>query len=204
LGTVWCVPCPIKGGKIMTQNILIAVKNQQQNNKLKKILTSHGFQVMAVVDDAYSVLRMLQSKEINVSLIDNDLQGLNGVQLAQIIANENLGPVVLISQHQIDTGASLPKSVFGVLLKPITEYQLINTLSLSLNQYKNQKELEKEVALLKDTLESRKLIEKAKGILMTKQGITEDAAYNKLRKSSMEKRIPMRKVAEAIVLMEDI
>jgi len=187
----------------MPQNILIAVKNQQQNNKFKKILASQGYQVMAAVDDAYSALRILQSKEINISLIDNDLQGLNGVQLAQIIANENLGPVVLLSQHQIEPVASLPKSVFGVLLKPVTEYQLINTLSLALNQYKNQKELEKEVALLKDTLESRKIIEKAKGILMTKQGITEDAAYNKLRKSSMEKRIPMRKVAEAIVLMED-
>ncbi|MDK2822261.1 MAG: two-component system, response regulator PdtaR [Clostridia bacterium] len=188
----------------MQKGILIAVKNQQQSNKLKKILTSHGYQIIASLDDAYSVLRTLQSKEVAISLIDNELQGMNGLQLAQIIADENLGPVVLLSQHHVDTGSNPPKSLFGVLLKPITEYQLINTLNLALIQYKTQKKLEKEVADLKDTLESRKIIEKAKGILMKKYGLAEDAAYNKLRKSSMEKRIPMKKVAEAIILMDEL
>ncbi|MFZ5944501.1 MAG: ANTAR domain-containing response regulator [Bacillota bacterium] len=187
----------------MQETILIAAKDKAQSNKLKKILTSHGFQVLAEVEDAFSALRTLQSKEIAISLIDYDLQGMNGLQLAQIIADESLGPIVLLSQHHIDTGKNTPKSLFGVLLKPVIDFQLINTLNLALIQYKNQKKLEKEVEDLRDTLESRKIIEKAKGILMRKHGLPEEEAYNKLRKSSMEKRIPMKKVAEAIILMDE-
>jgi len=185
------------------QNVLIAIKNSQQSNKFKKILTSRGYQVIATVDDAYTALRILQNRKGAISLVSNELQGLNGLQLAQIIADEDLGPVILVSRHAIDAGANLPKSLFGVLVKPITEYQLLNTLNLALVQYKNQKKLESEVAELKDTIESRKLIEKAKGILMRKHGISEELAYNKLRKNSMEKRIPMKKLAEAIILLED-
>ncbi|MFZ7102195.1 MAG: ANTAR domain-containing response regulator [Peptococcaceae bacterium] len=187
----------------MQKSILIAVKNKQQSSQLKKILSSHGYQTISEVDDAYSALRSLQSKKVDISLIDYELQGLNGLQLAQIIADENLGPVVLLSQHHVDTGNNPPPSLFGVLLKPITEYQLVNTINLALIQYRNQRKLEKEVAELKDTLESRKIIEKAKGILMRKHGLSEDVAYNKLRTSSMEKRIPMKKVAEAIILMDE-
>jgi len=185
------------------QNVLIAVNNQQQSNKFKKILTSRGYQVIGTVDDAYTVLRILQNRKETLSLVSNELKGLNGLQLAQIIADEDLGPVVLLSQYAVDVGTTLPKSVFGMLVKPITEYQLLNTLSLALTQYKNQKKLENEVAELKDTIESRKIIEKAKGILMQKHGISEEAAYSKLRKNSMEKRIPMKNLAEAIILMED-
>jgi len=187
----------------MVKNILIAVKNTQISNKIKTVLTSQGYHIAAVVDDAYSALRALRSQDIALSILDYDLAGLNGLQLAQIIADENLGPVVLLSQRHIDTGNNPPASLFGILVKPITDYQLINTLNLGIIQYNKQKNLEKQLTDLKETLESRKIIEKAKGILMQKQNLTEDLAYKKLRKTSMEKRMSMKKVAEAIILMEE-
>jgi len=184
-------------------SVLIVVNNQNQSNKFKKILTSRGYQVIAAVNDAYSALRILQNRKGTLSLIGTDLQGLNGLQLAQMIADGDLGPVVLVSKYAVDAGANLPKSLFGMLVQPITEYQLINTVSLALAQYKHQKELEKEVEELKETIESRKLIERAKGIIMKKYRLSEDEAYRKLRSTSMEKRIPMKKLAETIVTMHD-
>ena len=123
------------------------------------------------------------------------------MQLAQIVADGNLGPVILVSNYAIDADSNLPRCLFGVLVQPITEYQLTNTVSLALAQYKHQKELEKEVAKLKDTIESRKIIERAKGIIMKRYSLSEDAAYGWLRKKSMEKRMPMKKLAETIVTM---
>jgi len=188
---------------MIVKSVLIAVKNNQQSTKLKKILISHGYQIASIVDDAYSALRILRSQQITISILDYDLSGLNGLQLAQIIADEKLGPVILLSQSFINTGSKPPASLFGILLKPVTEYQLINTLNLAMVQYENKISLENELAEVKDALESRKIIEKAKGILMKKHGFSEEMAYNKLRKSSMEKRIPMKKIAEAIILMDE-
>jgi response regulator NasT len=183
-------------------SVLIAVNNPHQS-KFKRILTSSGYQVIATVNDAYSALRFLQNRKGALSLIDTDLHGINGLQLAKIIADENLGPVVLVSKHAIDTETNIPKCIFGVLVQPITQYQLLNTVSLAITQYNHQKQLEKEVAKLKGTIESRKIIERAKGILMRKQGLSEDEAYQKLRKISMERRIAMKELAEAIINEEN-
>ena len=186
----------------MQKSILIGVKSVQTGNKLKKILTSQGYQIGAVVEDAYSALRILRAQKISLSLLDNDLSGLSGIQLAKIIADERLGPVIVLSQHPIDTGNNPPASLFGVLTKPITEYQLVNTIKLAIIQYENKMGLEKEVASLKDALETRKIIEKAKGILMQKYNLSEDAAYERIRSTSMTKRTKLKNVAEAIILME--
>ncbi|SMB86812.1 response regulator receiver and ANTAR domain protein [Desulfonispora thiosulfatigenes DSM 11270] len=179
------------------RKILLAVNNTKQDQKIKNILTSHGYKVNSIVNDAYLVLRTLRSKEISLSIIDTDLSGMSGLQLAKIISEEKLGPVILIVQGELSFGDEIP-SIFGVITKPIQEYTLINTLKLALNNFENQRHLEEEVNSLKDTLESRKLIEKAKGILM-KKGFSEEQAYDKLRKLSMEKRVSMKKIAKAII-----
>lgn len=186
----------------MQKNILIAVRTSQTGNKIKKILASHGYYIGHVVEDAFSALRALRTKQIDLSVIDNDLSGLNGIQLARIIADEKLGPVVILSNYPVDTGDSPPDSLFGVLIKPITEYQLLNTIKLAFLQYKSKVGLEREVETLKDALETRKIVEKAKGILMKKNNLTEEEAYERMRKTAMEKRTKLRNIAEAIVLTE--
>jgi len=196
-------PCN-KGGIFMPEDyILLVTNNTQKVNQLKKKLTSHGYQVVAVANDAYSGLRILRSQKVALSIIDYELPGLNGLQLARIMDNEKLGPLILISNYQIDFRGNLPLSIFGVLINPITEYQLINTIKLAISQYNIQKKLEKELDDLREQLEARKKIEKAKGIIMQKYKVTEDAAYKIIRQISMEKRKPMKKIAEAIILKEE-
>ena len=186
----------------MQNNILIAVRTTQTGNKIKKILSSHGYHVSSIVEDAFAALRALRTQQIALSIIDNDLSGLNGIQLAKVIADEKLGPVVILSNYPVDTGDNPPASLFGILIKPITQYQLINTIKLAFLQYESKIGLEREVESLKEALETRKIVEKAKGILMKKYNLSEGEAYERMRKTSMEKRTQLKKVAEAIILME--
>lgn len=181
----------------MRKNILLAMDNSEQSRKIKSILTSQGFNVASIVKDAYAALRSLRTQNVDLSIIDNDLTGMNGLQLAKIIADENLGSVILLIQGNFFVASDV-SSIYGVLTKPVHEYQLVNTLKLALSHYESKKNLEDEVNSLKDTLEARKVIEKAKGLLM-KKGFTEDLAYKKLRQISMEKRVPLKKVAQTIV-----
>lgn len=185
----------------MQKNILIAVKTAQTGNQIKKILASQGY-IGSVVEDAFAALRTLRTQQIALSIIDNDLSGMNGIQLTRVIADEKLGPVVILSNYQVDTGENPPNSLFGVLVKPITQYQLLNTIKLAFLQYESKVSLEKEVESLKDALETRKVVERAKGILMKKHNISEEEAYERIRKTSMEKRTKLKNIAESIVLME--
>lgn len=190
-----------EGGKALQKNILIAVKTAQTGNQIKKILASQGY-IGSVVEDAFAALRTLRTQQIALSIIDNDLSGMNGIQLTRVIADEKLGPVVILSNYQVDTGENPPNSLFGVLVKPITQYQLLNTIKLAFLQYESKVSLEKEVESLKDALETRKVVERAKGILMKKHNISEEEAYERIRKTSMEKRTKLKNIAESIVLME--
>jgi len=101
--------------------------------------------------------------------------------------------VVLVSKHAIDTKTNVPKCLFGVLVQPITQYQLLNTVSLAITQYNHQKQLEKEVAHLKETIESRKIIERITegkgGIIWHTQGSGKSLTmtYTALKLRRMEK-----------------
>lgn len=187
----------------MRKNILIALKTTQRGNKIKMILTSHGYQVGQIVEDAYSALRALRTKRFDLSIIDNELRGLNALQLAKIIDDESLGPVIILAKSPIDTGESPPASLFGVLIKPLTEYQLLNTLKLAFLQYERKLNLEKEIESLRDALATRKVLERAKGLLMDKYNLSEDEAYRRLRNEAMEKRLKLKEIAEAIVLQAE-
>lgn len=187
----------------MRANILLAGFDNIQKLQIKNILSSRGLQLIDEVEDGYSALRILRSAEVDLTISDANLAGLNGEQLARIMAEDQLGPVIIASSSEVITFEPIA-SIYGYLQKPFNPTQLLNTVELALAQSKRQKELTQEVEKLKDQLKTRKVVDKAKGILMKNYGLSEDQAYKKLQKSAMEKRLTIKKVAEVIITASDL
>jgi response regulator NasT len=127
----------------------------------------------------------------------------DGVTAAAEINRETPLPIVLLTATtDAETVARAREAgVMNYLLKPFREEQLAVVVDLAIDQYIRVSNLEDEVGKLKETLETRKLVEKAKGVLI-KQGLSEPDAYRRMQKLAMDKRKSLRAVAEAILLME--
>jgi response regulator NasT len=138
----------------------------------------------------------------DVVVIAAGLADLDGIQAAsEILTNIRL-PIVLITSHYenptIDRATKA--GVMAVLLKPLRAEAVSPAIELAVSRFKDYLDLQNENESLKETLESRKLIERAKGLLMEQRGITEEQAYSLIKKASMNMRKPMADVAQAIIL----
>ncbi|MBO8168885.1 MAG: ANTAR domain-containing protein [Thermoanaerobacteraceae bacterium] len=186
--------------------VFVAVKDKTVLDKVKQILVRDGHQVVGEAEDGNTAIRLIRSTAPDLVIADADLPGLNGLEVAKIAYEDNVAPsVVLLSHWQREyIEREADPWLLAWLIKPVTETNLIASIGIALRNYERIQELEKEVAQLKEKIETRKLIERAKGILMETKQISESKAYNLIRKQSMNKCIPMRQVAEAIILAHDL
>ena len=126
---------------------------------------------------------------------------LDGISAAERIAAERIAPVVILtafSQRELverarDAGA------MAYLVKPFTKADLVPAIEMAVSRYSEIKALDEEVVTLKDRLEVRKLLDRAKGLLQSEHGLTEPQAFRWIQKTSMDRRLTMRKVAEAVI-----
>ena len=126
---------------------------------------------------------------------------LDGISAAERIAAERIAPVVILtafSQRELverarDAGA------MAYLVKPFTKADLVPAIEMAVSRYSEIKALDEEVITLKDRLEVRKLLDRAKGLLQSEHGLTEPQAFRWIQKTSMDRRLTMRKVAEAVI-----
>jgi AmiR/NasT family two-component response regulator len=130
------------------------------------------------------------------------MPGMDGIEAAQVLTQEKIAPVVLLtaySQRELIDRAK-EAGVVGYLVKPFRETDLAPAIELAMARFSEFRALEEEVDNLAEALETRKKVERAKGILMDQQGMTETEAFRKIQKMSMNTRRPMKEVAEAIIL----
>jgi two-component system, response regulator PdtaR len=123
-----------------------------------------------------------------------------------MLTEERIAPVLLLtafSQQELVEGAR-EAGVVGYIVKPFRESELLPAIEVALARFREFRSLEREAADLRDTLETRKLVERAKGILQFKFQLSEEEAYLRLRNESRRLRRPMRDLAEAIILTEDL
>ena len=127
---------------------------------------------------------------------------MDGISAAEVLTAERLAPVVLLTAYsQADLIERAKQAgVAGYVVKPFTESDLVPAIEIALARYQELRSLETEVANLKDLLETRKLIERAKGVLMDTHNLREADAFSRMRRLSMNSRRSMREVAEAILL----
>ncbi|GAV21939.1 ANTAR domain-containing response regulator [Carboxydothermus pertinax] len=186
--------------------VIIASADSNFRNLTKAAVKNLDYIVVGECVDGPSALKMARNFQPDMFIIDDYLTGVPGREIAKILSYDRQCAVVLAMEFEIDKLDEFlgEMGVVGIVLKPLEEEQLIMTVQVTEHNFQRIKDLEKEIEDLKDALETRKLVEKAKGILMESLGISEKEAFRKIQKQSMDKRISMRAVAEAIILAFEV
>lgn len=169
---------------------------------LREILQNQGYRVMGEAADGFDAIELCRQYMPDVVLLDIKMPLLDGLSAAKIIYEENLaGTIILLTaynEQEFIEGAKR-NGVCGYLVKPIDETQLIPNIEIAMARNNEFLKLRKEFEKVSERLENRRLIEQAKGIVMSKNGICEQDAYNYIRKLSQMKNISMKRVSEIIL-----
>ena len=172
---------------------------------LREMLTNLGYLVVGEAGDGRSAVNQARELRPDVVIMDIKMPDMDGIEAARILTQERIAPVVLLtafSQRDLVERAK-EAGVVGYLVKPFRESDLGPAIEVALARFSEFRALEKEVADLQETLETRKLVDRAKGILMDTQGLSEADAFRKIQKMSMNTRKPMKEIAEAIILARE-
>lgn len=169
---------------------------------LREMLTNLGYLVIGEAGDGRSAVHLARELHPDIVIMDIKMPDMDGIEAAQILTQERLAPVLLLSaysQQELIQRAS-QAGVAGYLVKPFRENDLAPAIEIALARFSEFRVMEREVGNMQEALETRKSVERAKGILMDTQGLSETEAFRKIQKMSMNNRKPMRAVAEAIIL----
>ena len=172
---------------------------------LKEMLTHVGYLVVGEAGDGMSAVHLARELRPDLVIMDIKMPGLDGVSAAKLLTEEQIAPVLLLtaySQREL-IDAAREAGVVAYLVKPFREAELQPAIEIALARFREFEQLRKEVEGLRDALETRKLVERAKGALMDTQGLTEAEAFRRIQQISMNTRRPMREVASAILLAQE-
>jgi len=174
---------------------------------IREMLTNLGYLVVGEVGDGRSAVNLARELKPDLVIMDIRFEGdeFDGIDAAKLLTEERLAPVLLLTAYSQRDLVERAKDagVTGYIVKPFRESDLAAAIEVSLARFAELKDLEQELGDLKLALETRKLVDRAKGILMDIQGLTESEAFRKIQKMSMNTRKPMKEVAEAIVLAHE-
>jgi response regulator NasT len=168
---------------------------------LKEMLEEEGYVVTGEAADGETAITLTQSLRPDLVILDVKMPVLDGISAAERIAADHLAPVVILtafSQRELverarDAGA------MAYLVKPFTKADLVPAIEIAVSRFQEISALESEVGTLRDRLEVRKLLDRAKGLLQSQRGITEAEAFRWIQKTSMDRRMTMRAVSEEVL-----
>jgi AmiR/NasT family two-component response regulator len=175
--------------------IIIADSSIKTRSLLKEMLIKDGYSVVAEVSNVPELLRKTRNLFPDLVIIANDIARGSFSEAASIIEYDQLSAVLIIT----DDYRNYSSDQFPQIKKPFSPETLMSVIEVCLLYNQRYHSMKNEVSKLKEDLENRKLIEKAKGILIAKMGISEEEAYGKMRKFSMDKSMPMINIARAII-----
>lgn len=182
-------------------NILIADDEALIRLDLKEMLTDAGYNVIAEASNGQEAMELARLHKPDLIIMDVKMPVMDGLQAAEILNEENIAPIILLtaySQPDVVQQAT-DAGVIAYLVKPVREEQLFPAIRIAVDRFRDFQQLNKELDDLKESLEVRKLVDRAKGILMAAHGMTEQEAYRKLQQFSMAKRISLKKLAESVI-----
>ena len=187
----------------MSNRIKVLVAEDEAIIRLDLIesLESEGYQVVGETGRGDEAIDLVRNLKPDLVILDIKMPGMNGIDAAKIITDEGLAAVILLtafSQQELIQEAS-NAGVLAYLVKPFQISDLVPAIELALGRFKEISELKEERTLLREDLETRKLIERAKGLLIDKYGLRESDAYRYLQKKAMEDRTTMKAIAEGIL-----
>lgn len=186
--------------------IIIADDESLIRMDLREMLTNLGYLVVGDVGDGRSAVNLAKELRPDIVIMDIKMPDMDGIEAARILTEERIAPVLLLSAYsqQELVAQAREAGVAGYLVKPFRENDLTPAIEVALSRFTEFRTLEREVGDLRETLETRKIVERAKGILMDSQSLNEAEAFRRIQKMSMNNRKSMRTVAEAIILAHQV
>jgi AmiR/NasT family two-component response regulator len=181
--------------------ILIAEDETIIRLDLRSLLESEGFEVCAEAKDGLEAVELARSEEPDLAVLDVKMPHLDGIEAARRILEERPIPIVMLTaygQAEIVSRA-VEAGVYGYLVKPFREQDLVPAIATARARHEELAAVREEAESLADALSARKAIERAKGLLMTKEGLSEGAAFARLRKASQVSGRPLKVIADAVI-----
>ena len=185
--------------------ILIAEDETLIRLDLKVMLERAGFEVCAEARDGEEAVALAASESPDLAVLDVKMPRLDGIEAARRIIAERPIPIVVLTAYGQDelVSRAVEAGVFGYLVKPFREADLLPAIHAARARHEELQALREEAESLAEALATRKLVERAKGLLMERDGLTEDAAFARLRRASQISGRPLRVVAEALIAAFD-
>ena len=170
---------------------------------LAEMLTEEGYVVAGEAGDGEQALELARRLHPDLVIMDIKMPKVDGITAAAAIVDERIAPVVMLtafSQRDLieqarDAGA------MAYLVKPFQRHELVPAIELAVSRFAEKRALEDEVATLSERLETRKVVDRAKGLLMTRQQMTEPEAFRWIQRTAMDRRTSMRSIAAAVLEM---
>jgi two-component system, response regulator PdtaR len=187
------------------RRVLIAEDEALIRLDLKEMLEEAGYLVVGEAGDGQQAVDLARSLQPDVVILDVKMPVLDGISAAEQIVADQIAPVVMLtafSQRDLVERA-VEAGAMAYVVKPFGKADLLPAIEVSLSRHQQMRALAVEVADLTERLESRKVIDRAKGKLQTDQGMTEPEAFRWIQKAAMDGRRSMREVAEAILAQPD-
>jgi two-component system, response regulator PdtaR len=185
--------------------ILIAEDETIIRLDLKVLLERAGFEVCAEAKDGQEAVELARREQPDLAVLDVKMPRLDGIEAARRILDERPIPIVMLTAYGQDelVQRAAEAGVFGYLVKPFREQDLLPAIRTARARHEELSALREEAESLAEALAARKAIERAKGLLMEKEGLSEQDAFTRLRKASQISGRPLKVVAEALIATFD-
>lgn len=186
----------------MNLKIIVAEDELITRMDMIEIIEEAGYTVVGQAGDGFEAIEVCRRERPDLAIMDIKMPLLDGIKAAKIIKEENLAKCVILVTAYSDLeliNEAKGVGVMSYLVKPIDEKSLIPAIEIAFNKQSEINDVKSELEIIQQKLEDRKIIEKAKGIIMTKRNYSEDESYKFIRSLAMEKRTSIRKISEVIV-----
>lgn len=192
---------PQAGGTGGGLRVVVAEDEALIRLDLAELLAEAGHQVVAAVGDGEKAVAAAREHRPDLVVMDVKMPRMDGITAAEQIAGDDLAPVVLLTAFSDDelVARARDAGVMAYVVKPFTLDDLRPAIAVARARWDERVALRAEVAELGDRLETRKRLDRAKGLLMTRLGLDEAAAFRWIQKAAMDRRLSMREVADAVI-----
>ena len=190
-----------QGNQLAPRRVVVAEDEALIRMDLVEMLREEGYDVVGEAGDGQVAVELAESLKPDLVIMDVKMPRRDGIDAASEIAAKRIAPVVILtafSQRELverarDAGA------MAYLVKPFSISDLVPAVELAVSRFREVTALEREVADLSDRLEARKLIERAKSVLMVRQALTEPEAFKWIQRAAMDRRSTMKVVAQVVL-----
>jgi AmiR/NasT family two-component response regulator len=185
--------------------VLIAEDETIIRLDLRGLLERAGFEVVAEARDGQEAVDLAKEEAPDLAILDVKMPNLDGIEAAKRILEERPIPIVMLTAYgqQELVQRAAEAGVFGYLVKPFRENDLVPAITTARARFEELQNVREEADSLAEALAARKVVERAKGLLMEREKLSEQAAYERLRKASQLAGKPIRVVAEALIATLD-